>query len=130
MRALFKSLGLLRETGADPAVARTAAAIVVNLRALGLFVEAKRFGPHFVEIVASTSPKLIATPGSPLASGVALLLAGKFNPPTLVFEEINSLEAGLGRSDGRSGAAWPRGAATARFGKSASTTRRPAAATA
>jgi hypothetical protein len=98
MRALLKRLGLVREAGADPAVARTAEAIVVNLRALGLFVEAKRFGPHFIEIVASTSPKLVTTPGSPLASGVALLLAGKFNPPTLVFEEINSLKPGLGRA--------------------------------
>jgi hypothetical protein len=97
MRALLKSLGLLREESADAAIARTAEAIEKNLRALGLFVEAKPFGRHFVEIVASTSPKRITTPGSPLASGLALLLAGKYDPPTLVFEEINSLNAGLGR---------------------------------
>jgi hypothetical protein len=98
MRALLKSLGLLREAAADPAVAQTAAAIGENLRSLGLFVEAKPFGPHFVEIVASTSPTLVTTPGSPLASGVALLLADVYDPPTLVFEEINSLKPGLGRA--------------------------------
>jgi hypothetical protein len=98
MRALLKSLGLAREAGADPAVAHTAETIVKNFRAFGLFVEAKRYGPHFVEIVASTSPKLVTTPGNALASGVALLLAGKYDPPTLVFEEINSLKPGLGRT--------------------------------
>jgi len=98
MQALLKSLGLLRDLRADPGVTRTAEAIVANLRALGLFVEAKPFGPPFVEIVASTSPKLVTTPGSPLASGVALLLAGAYDPPTLVFEEINSLKPRLGRA--------------------------------
>ena len=97
MRALLKSLGLLREAAADPAVARTAERIVANLQALGFFVEAKPFGPHFVEIVASTSSQLVTTPGSPVASGVALLLAEKYDRPTLVFEEINSLAPGLGR---------------------------------
>ena len=97
MRALLKRLGLFREERADPAAARTVEAVVANLRALGLHVEARSYGPHFVEIFASTSPKLVTTPGSPLASGVALLLAGAYDPPTLVFEEINSLNPGLGR---------------------------------
>ena len=96
MRALSRWLGLARGERAHPPVGRTAEAIVANLRALGLFVEAKRYGPKFVEIVASTSPKLDTTPGGAKASGVALLLAGKYDPPTLVFEEINSLKPGLG----------------------------------
>ncbi|ARN82919.1 ATP-binding protein [Methylocystis bryophila] len=91
MRTPLKWLG-------DPAVAATAEAVAQNLRALGLHVEAKRYGPHFVEIVASTSPKLITTPHNAEASGIALLLAWKYDPPTLVFEEINSLSPGLGRA--------------------------------
>ncbi len=98
MLALLRMLGPARSESREPAIARTAQGIVENLRALGLHVEAKLFGSHFVEIVASTSPKLITTPGNALASGVALLLAGKYDPPTLVFEEINSLEPGLGRA--------------------------------
>jgi hypothetical protein len=92
------SRGRRRAAAADPAIARTAEAIVENLRGLGLYVEAKGYGPHFVEIVASTSPRLVTTPGSVEASGLALLLAGKYDPPTLVFEEINSLTPGLGRA--------------------------------
>jgi hypothetical protein len=97
MRALLKRFGLARDEGPDPALAGAAEAIVANLRALGLFVASKAYGPHFVEIVASTSPKLVTTPESAEASGVALLLAQSYDPPTLVFEEINSLQAGLGR---------------------------------
>ncbi|MFY9658673.1 MAG: hypothetical protein WAK01_19160 [Methylocystis sp.] len=97
MRALLRWLGLAREEAQHRAVARAAEPIVANLRALGLFVAAKAYGPYFVEIVASTSPKLFTTPGGKEASGVALLLAEKYDPPTLVFEEINSLTAGLGR---------------------------------
>jgi hypothetical protein len=98
LRALFRMCGLAQDGGGDPALARVAAAIVGKLRALGLHVEAKRYGPHFTEIVASTSPKLVTTPGNAEASGVALLLAGKYDPPTLVFEEINSVMPGLGRA--------------------------------
>jgi hypothetical protein len=97
MRALLKRFGLARDEGPDPELAGAAETIVANLRALGLFVAAKAYGPHFVEIVASTSPKLVTTPGSAEASGVALLLAHSYDPPTLVFEEINSLQPGLGR---------------------------------
>ena len=97
MRALLQRLGLAREEAPDPALDRAAEAIVANLRALGLYVAAKAYGPRFVEIVASTSPKLVTTPGNAEASGVALLLAQSYNPPTLVFEEINSLQLGLGR---------------------------------
>ena len=97
MRALLQWLGLARVEAPDPALDRAAEAIVANLRALGLFVAAKAYGPHFVEILASTSPKLVTTPGSAEASGVALLLAHSYDPPTLVFEEINSLQPGLGR---------------------------------
>ncbi len=97
MRALLKRVGLARDEGPDPELAGAAETIVANLRALGLFVAAKSYGPHFVEIVASTSPKLVTTPGSAEASGVALLLAHSYDPPTLVFEEINSLQPGLGR---------------------------------
>jgi len=96
MRSLLKFLGLAREERVDPVLGRAADAIVAALRALGLHAEAKSYGAHFVEIVASTSAKLITTPDNAEASGIALLLAGKYDPPTLVFEEINSLEPGLG----------------------------------
>lgn len=81
----------------DPAIAEIAGEICRNLGALGLFVESKRYGASFWEIRASTSPRLITTPEGTQASGVALLLAGKFEPPALVFEQINSLRRGLGR---------------------------------
>jgi len=81
----------------DPAIAEIAGEICRNLGALGLFVESKRYDASFWEIRASTSPRLITTPDGTQASGVALLLAGKFEPPALVFEQINSLRRGLGR---------------------------------
>lgn len=81
----------------DAAMERIAAAICGNLRALGLFVDCKRYGTSFFEIFASTSKQLITRPDSREASGIALLLAGKYEPPTLVLEEINSLQRGLGR---------------------------------
>jgi len=81
----------------DPALADLAEAIYHNLRALGLFVRARHHGLGFCEIVASTSPKLVTTPDGKEASGIALLLASAYDPPTLVFEEINSLQRGLGR---------------------------------
>jgi hypothetical protein len=83
--------------GGDPAIAEIGEEICRNLRALGLVVERKSYGGAFVEIRASSSPSLITTPGSADASGVALLLAGKFDPPALVFEQINAIERGLGR---------------------------------
>jgi hypothetical protein len=80
----------------DPAIADIAAAIRRNLRGLGLFVEARPYRTGFVEIRASTSRRMVTTPGDAGASGVALLLAGKFDPPALVFEQINSVAPGLG----------------------------------
>lgn len=73
-------------------------AVCRNLRALGLHVRAKRFGRGFSEIVASSSPRLITTPDGSRASGIMLLLAQKYDPPLVVFEEINSLRRGLGRA--------------------------------
>ena len=73
-------------------------AVCRNLRALGLHVRARRFGRGFSEIVASSSPRLITTPDGSLASGIMLLLAQKYDPPLVVFEEINSLRRGLGRA--------------------------------
>lgn len=81
----------------DPAMEKIADAIVENLRGLGLIVECKKYGTGFWEIVASTSSRLITRPDNKEASGVALLLAGKFDPPTLVFEEINAVQRGFGR---------------------------------
>jgi len=82
----------------DPAMLAIAEAISRNLAALGLFVDSRQYGRSFVEIKASTSPKLITTPDGTEASGVALLLAGAYEPPSLVFEQINSLQRGLGRA--------------------------------
>lgn len=93
---VFEFLFGKRRDEGDPAVARIAARIADNLRALGLHVRVARYG-SFHEIRASTSPKLITTPGNTEASGVALLLAPKYDPPQLVFEQINSLGGGLGK---------------------------------
>lgn len=82
----------------DPAMLATAEAISRNLAALGLFVDSKQYGRGFFEIKASTSPRLITMPDGTEASGIALLLAGGYAPPTLVFEQINSLQRGLGRA--------------------------------
>lgn len=89
--------GLRAGEKADPAIRELAEEISRNLRALGLFVNNRSYGRSFCEIRASTSAKLITTPGGDQASGVALLLAGGFDPPALVFEQINSLAPGLGR---------------------------------
>lgn len=90
-------LGRARRGTPRPDIAALADDAAANLRALGLFVEARPHGTGFVEIRASTSRKLITTPDSAEASGVALLIAGKYDPPALVFEQINSIERGLGR---------------------------------
>ncbi|MBG0798329.1 hypothetical protein IYX23_11680 [Methylocystis sp. L43] len=82
----------------DPAMLAIAEAISRNLVALGLFVDARSYGRGFFEIKASTSSKLITTPDGTEASGIALLLAGAYEPPSLVFEQINSLQRGLGRA--------------------------------
>jgi len=82
----------------DPAMLAIAEAISRNLAILGLFVDSKQYGRGFFEIKASTSPRLITTPDGTEASGIALLLAGGYEPPTLVFEQINSLQRGLGRA--------------------------------
>ncbi len=72
-------------------------AICRNLRGLGLYVEQKNYRVSFCEIIASSSQKMITIPEGMEASGIALLLAVAYDPPTLVFEEINSLKSGLGR---------------------------------
>ena len=63
----------------------------------GYLLSSKQYGRSFCEIRASTSEKMITTPDGTEASGIALLLAGKYEPPSLVFEQINSLKRGLGR---------------------------------
>lgn len=68
-----------------------------RLRALGLFVVTRAYGENFCEIFASSSPRMIVLPESKEASGVAILLAAAYEPPTLVFERINSNTPGLGR---------------------------------
>jgi hypothetical protein len=83
---------------ADPAMLAIAEAISRNLAALRLCVDSRQYGRSFFEIKASTSPKFITTPEGAEASGIALLLAGGYEPPTLVFEQINSLQRGLGRA--------------------------------
>jgi hypothetical protein len=82
----------------DPAMLAIAEAISHNLAALGLFVDSRPYGRSFIEIKASTSPKMITTPDGTEASGIALLLASAYEPPSLVFEQINSLQRGLGRA--------------------------------
>lgn len=82
----------------DAAILAIAEAISRNLAALGLFVDSRPYGRGFFEIKASTSSKLITTPDGREASGIALLLAGAYEPPSLVFEQINSLQRGLGRA--------------------------------
>ncbi|MFO1101612.1 MAG: hypothetical protein U1E20_01760 [Methylocystis sp.] len=83
---------------ADPEIKAIAEAIAHNLTALGLHVDSRPYGRRFLEIKASTSPKLITTPDGIEASGIALLLAGAYDPPSLVFEQINSLRRGMGRA--------------------------------
>lgn len=86
-----------REKAVDPAIEAVAREVCASLAALGLHVGSQGHGARFVEIRASTSPKLVTTPDGTEASGVALLLAGGYDPPAVVFEQINSLEPGLGR---------------------------------
>lgn len=80
----------------DPSLARLAADICGNLRGLDLHVESTAYGSAFHEIRASTDRRMITVPGGEEASGIALLLAGGYEPPALVFEQINSLQPGLG----------------------------------
>lgn len=93
----FLRRGRRRRADMPPALAELAQEVCSNLRGLGLFVGQQSYGPGFVEIRASTSRKLVSTPDDREASGVALLLAAKYEPPALVFEQINSVERGLGR---------------------------------
>jgi len=81
----------------DPALDALGESVRANLRGLGLHVDARPHGRRFIEIRASTVRELVTTPGDEIASGVALLLAGGYDPPALVFEQINSRERGLGR---------------------------------
>ncbi len=85
-----------RRKPVDPAIDAVAHEICANLAALGLHVGSTSQGRRFVEIRGSTSKRLITTPDSKEASGVALLLAGGYDPPAVVFEQINSIEPGLG----------------------------------
>lgn len=93
----WAALRLKRGGGINPALDALGEAICANLRTLGLHVSARPHGKSFIEIRASTALELITTPDDDRASGVALLLAGKFDPPALVFEQINSRQRGLGR---------------------------------
>jgi hypothetical protein len=81
----------------DPHLREIAEDVCARLGALSLHVRCTFHGRGFCEIAASSSPKIVTLPGSAQASGVALLLAAAYDPPTLVFEEINSLTPGLGR---------------------------------
>jgi len=71
--------------------------IVSNLAQLGLHVRSQKYGMGFWEIRASSSTKIITVPGDDTASGVALLLALKYEPPMIIFEQINSIHPGMGR---------------------------------
>jgi hypothetical protein len=81
----------------DPGMEEIAGAICHGLEELGLYARPKLYWNGFCEIIASSSPKMITLPDGKEASGLALLLARRYDPPTLVFEEINSLRPGLGR---------------------------------
>lgn len=78
-------------------IARAAGNIQERLRALGLYVDTTAHGESFYETFASSSPRMIVLPDSSEASGIAVLLAAAYEPPTLVFERINSISPGLGR---------------------------------
>ena len=97
---IWRSL-LSRSSGASesaaPEIARVANAIADRLRALDLFVASRAHGRRFHEIFASSSARMIIMPDDAEASGVALLLAGGYAPPAVVFERINSITPGLGR---------------------------------
>jgi hypothetical protein len=58
-------------------------------------VTLKSYGPGFLEIFASTSPKIIIKAGNEKASGISLMLTNRFDPPEL-YEEINSLRPRMG----------------------------------
>jgi hypothetical protein len=98
-RSLLKLFAFLRRASSpgDPALAALTWEIAGNLRALGLHVTAEAYGMRFWEIRASSSPQMLVEPDNPAVSGVAVLLASIYDPPTLVFERINSVERGLGR---------------------------------
>jgi hypothetical protein len=98
LRNILSSRTSKRADDVDPAMQAIVDAISANLAALGLYVDSRGYGRGFVEIKASTSPKLITTPDGTQASGIALLLARAYEPPSLVFEQINSLRRGLGRA--------------------------------
>lgn len=86
-----------RNPGADPEIQRIGEAITQRLRALDLHVVSRAHGRSFQEIFASSSPHMIVEPDNPAASGIAILLAGAYSPPLVVFERINSIVPGLGR---------------------------------
>ena len=93
---------LFPDAGGDPSrteqpIAGLARIIDQRLRALGLYVRIHSHGEGFYEIFASSSPNMIVLPDSAEASGIAILLAAAYDPPTVVFERINSISPGLGR---------------------------------
>ena len=90
----FSGASEAKETGL---ITRAAANIHERLRALGLHVKTTRYGDEFYEIFASSSPRMIVLPDSTESSGIAVLLAAAYEPPTVVFERINSISPGLGR---------------------------------
>jgi len=71
--------------------------IVSNLQAIELQIKSTKYDVGFWEIIASTSPKFITTPDCLEASGVAILLAQKYDPPVVIFEQINSIHPGMGK---------------------------------
>jgi len=96
LKALFAPPA--RPRAFDPAIAALGETIAANLRALGLVVATTRHGKNFCEIIAATARPPAVRAHHPTVSGVALLLAGGYDPPQLVFAEINSLRRGLGRA--------------------------------
>jgi hypothetical protein len=99
MKILRHFLSFSDASGAKetPLIARAAHNIHERLRALGLYVKTSTYGNEFYEIFASSSPHMIVLPDSAEASGIAVLLAAAYEPPTIVFERINSISPGLGR---------------------------------
>jgi hypothetical protein len=95
--SIWSFFGVRKRKAVDPALDALAASVCANLRGLGLQATARPHGRGFIEIRASTSPAFVTTPDDAEASGIALLLAGGYAPPALVFEQINSRHRGLGR---------------------------------
>gem|GEM_PF-1554259 len=96
LRSFFSRTGDV-PLGAKQRLSTIATSIDSRLRNLGLVVVGHAHGDNFYEIFASSSPRMIVLPDSAEASGIAILLASAYAPPTVVFERINSIRPGLGR---------------------------------